>query len=234
MRRSSVQQAMAKPRRRPPKGRPTPTQDQRSARTRAAILAAAEAEFAAEGLSGARTDAIARTAGVNKAMLYYHFESKQALYEAVIDDHFREFNRQAMAVLESDGPAGRVLMQYVAMHFDFISSRHRYASLYQHLMMGGGGFMEKIVRRYFAPRAQAVDRLLARGQRTGQFRRTHRAHTSISIAALIVFYFSASKVMELLHQGADPYSKENLRLRKEEVMRFIQFALFTHPREDAP
>ena len=41
------------------------------------ILAAAALEFAARGFAGARVDRIARRARVNKAMLYYHFSSKQ-------------------------------------------------------------------------------------------------------------------------------------------------------------
>jgi TetR/AcrR family transcriptional regulator len=53
-------------------------------RTRVKILAAATAEFSAHGIAGARTDAIARRAGVNKRMLYYCFGSKQELYRAVL------------------------------------------------------------------------------------------------------------------------------------------------------
>lgn len=45
-------------------------------KTRAAILNAALVEFAHEGVAGARTDEIARNAGVNKALLYYYFKDK--------------------------------------------------------------------------------------------------------------------------------------------------------------
>ncbi|HLX75931.1 MAG TPA: helix-turn-helix domain-containing protein, partial [Terriglobales bacterium] len=55
----------------------------RPEQTRAAILKAAMAEFAQEGVAGARTDAIARAARVNKALLYYYFKDKEALYGAV-------------------------------------------------------------------------------------------------------------------------------------------------------
>jgi len=60
--------------------------DRRAAgtRTRAAILAAAERVFARSGLAGARTDLIADEAGVNKALLYYYFQSKEKLYLAVL------------------------------------------------------------------------------------------------------------------------------------------------------
>src|SRR5579884_914902 len=83
----------------------------KSEKTRGAILAAAERVFAEEGLAGARTEEIATEAGVNKAMLYYHFESKESLYEAVVEDHFREFNTKAMEVLTGAGPAREVLLK---------------------------------------------------------------------------------------------------------------------------
>jgi len=55
-------------------------------RTRRSILDAAVAEFCAHGPAGARTDAIAAAAGVNKRMLYHYFGSKEGLLAAVLDD----------------------------------------------------------------------------------------------------------------------------------------------------
>ncbi|MBN1334569.1 MAG: TetR/AcrR family transcriptional regulator [Deltaproteobacteria bacterium] len=48
------------------------------------ILDAAERAFAGQGLAGARVAAIAADAGVNKAMLYYYFGSKERLFDAVL------------------------------------------------------------------------------------------------------------------------------------------------------
>jgi TetR/AcrR family transcriptional regulator len=48
------------------------------------ILEAATEEFGQVGFSGAKVDAIARRAGVNKAGLYYHVGNKEKLYEAVL------------------------------------------------------------------------------------------------------------------------------------------------------
>ena len=53
--------------------------------TRGKILAAAETEFSEKGLYGARVDDIARSAGVNKSMLYAYFGSKEALYKTVLE-----------------------------------------------------------------------------------------------------------------------------------------------------
>lgn len=209
--------------------RHSPTQRQvRSDKTRAAILAAAERIFAESGLAGARTDAIAAAAGVNKAMLFYYFRSKEGLYEAVIEDHFREFNRQALEVLGAPGSAREVLLRYVSLHFDFISARHRYAPLFQQLMMAGGKPLERLVRKYFMPRGQALGRLLERGMRDKEFRRADQMQTAVSITALIVFYFSAAQVLQLLTH-ADAYSETNLKRRKQDVLDFIRYGLFIHP-----
>src|SRR5581483_10876543 len=204
------------------------TQSARRAETRAAILAAAADAFAQDGLAGARTDAIAAAAGVNKAMLYYYFKSKDHLFEAVVEDHFEEFNRRALAVLESHGQAGAVLLEYVGLHFDFISTRHRYGSIYQQMMMAGGKPLERLIKKYFIPRSEAIDRLLERGMRAGEFRRADRRHTAISIIALIVFYFSAGRVMEMMG-NAGAFEDVTLKKRRQEVLDFIRHGLFVDP-----
>jgi len=53
-------------------------------RTKARILQAARREFAAKGIGGARVDAIAKRARVNKRMLYHYFGNKDALFQAVL------------------------------------------------------------------------------------------------------------------------------------------------------
>jgi AcrR family transcriptional regulator len=53
--------------------------------TRQRLLDAAEQEFAARGIAGARVDRIARAAGSNKAQIYHYFASKYGLFEAVFD-----------------------------------------------------------------------------------------------------------------------------------------------------
>ena len=50
------------------------------------ILAAARQEFIAKGLGGARMQAVATAAGVNKALLHYYYRSKENLYQKVLED----------------------------------------------------------------------------------------------------------------------------------------------------
>ena len=201
----------------------------RSVETQAAILAAAGSIFAKSGLAGARTDAIAAAAGVNKALLYYYFKSKEGLYKAVLEDQFREFNRQAMAVLTGPGSAREVILRYVSLHFDFISGRHQAAPLFQQMVMTGDKFAEEVVRKYFAPRGEALGRLVARGIRDGEFRQVDPFHAVMSIISLIVVYFSAARVLELMGRS-DVYRAANLKRRKQEVLDFIRHGLFMNPK----
>jgi TetR/AcrR family transcriptional regulator len=208
------------------------SQETRRDESRAKILAAAEDVFARDGLAGARTDAIAAEAGVNKALLYYYFKDKEKLYEAVMEEHLREFNRRALAVLNAAGPARALLLQYVNLHFDFISRRQRHAPLFQQLMTKGCKPGERLFRKYIIPRAEALQKLLARGMREGELRKADPFHTAFSLAALIVFYFSAAPMLQLMGYS-DPYAAANLRRRKEDVLNFIRHALFIVPNKPA-
>ncbi|MCL0075611.1 TetR/AcrR family transcriptional regulator [Dehalococcoidia bacterium] len=58
------------------------------------ILDAALEIFASKGFEGARIDEIAKTAGVNKALLYYYFESKEALLSELIEINAKDFLAQ--------------------------------------------------------------------------------------------------------------------------------------------
>lgn len=73
------------------------------------ILDAAAEVFADVGFSGARVDEIARRAGVNKAMLYYHVGDKAALYSAVIvENQQRALTALHRAVEQETTPEGRL------------------------------------------------------------------------------------------------------------------------------
>ena len=58
--------------------------------TRQRILVAALREFSAKGISGARVDAIAARAKVNKRMIYYYFGSKDGLFREILRRRFQE------------------------------------------------------------------------------------------------------------------------------------------------
>src|ERR1035441_6002042 len=94
--------------------------------SRRAILQAALVEFAQEGIAGARMDAIAAAAGVNKALLYYYFRDKEALYGAVLDDFFVRLLGRVTQAFDGAGSAGGRLRTHSRAHFSCISPSFDY------------------------------------------------------------------------------------------------------------
>jgi TetR/AcrR family transcriptional regulator len=199
-----------------------------SVETRAAILKAAEQIYAEHGLAGARIDAIAAAAGVNKALLYYYFKSKEGLYQAVVGSQVREFQQQAREVLSAKGPAGPILLRYVSYHFDFIGTHPHYPRIFQRMMMEGEHTLERMIREHSIPLKKLLVAVLARGMESGEFRRLNKQHTIVSIAGLTAHYFNIAPAFRVI-TGQDPYSKANLATRKAEVLKFIRYALFRDP-----
>jgi AcrR family transcriptional regulator len=197
----------------------------RAVDSRAAILRAAERIFADAGLGGARTDAIAAQAGVNKALLYYYFKSKDELYYAILEDHLKAFHRRVMDVLSGGGSARAKLLAYVSVHFDFISARPNYPRLFHRLMMTGGKPLERVAREFSAPVYRKLAAIIEDGIRSGELRKVDGQHAALSVVALIVFYFSAAPVFKVV-TNTDPYDQAHLVRRKQEVLKFIRFALF--------
>lgn len=203
--------------------------------SRAAILRAAAREFAEHGIAGARTDAIARAAGVNKALLYYYFKDKETLYGAVMDAAFSGLKNTVFKVLESDLPPREKMLAYAGAYFDFIASNQMYPRLMQREMMrareGHSPHIEKMIKNYIRPIFLRVGEVMQQGIKDGDFRPVNPAHFVPSMVAMIVFYFSSAPMMQKI-VGFNPLTPERIAERRAAVLDFISAALF-RPRETA-
>jgi TetR/AcrR family transcriptional regulator len=201
----------------------------RPEQSRAAILQAAVREFSSEGIAGARTDAIARSAKVNKALLYYYFKDKEALYGAVLDQVFGGLVACVGEVLSRDLPPREKILAYAGAHFDYVATHPLYPRIVQGEMMGAGrgraNHLEHIVKTYFRPLFGRVAQVLKSGQAAGEFRPVDPLHFVPSMIAVIVFYFTSAPVMRVM-TGKDPLSPQLIAARRAAVLDFISAALF--------
>jgi|SRR5579864_694860 len=197
--------------------------------SRAAILQAAALEFAEHGIAGARTDAIARQARVNKALLYYYFKDKETLYDAVLDNAFSGLKTTVFRVLDSDLPPREKLLAYVGAYFDFVAANQIYPKLMQREMMhareGRSPHIDKIIKNYFQPIFLRVAELLKLGIAHGEFRPVDPIHFVPSMVAMIVFYFSSAPVLRQIAHF-NPLAPERVAERRAAVLDFISAALF--------
>jgi TetR/AcrR family transcriptional regulator len=206
---------------------------ERGIETRTAILAAAERIFADGGLEGARMDAIAIKAGVNKALLYYYFRGKEELYAAILESHLQEFHRRALEILSAEGPARSTLLRYMSLHFDFLGQRPFFPRLIQRLMTTGGQPARRLSQEYSAPLYRKLVEVVERGVRAGELRPVDSHHTVYSLVALTVFYFSAAPIIKSVSH-IDPFDPANVRRRKREVLKLVRYGLFREPEARLP
>lgn len=81
--------------------------------SRRRVWAAATAAFASRGFDGAKVDEIAADAGINKAMVYYHFADKITLYRAILQDMFAAVALATTEVRTAGGAPDEQLRHYV-------------------------------------------------------------------------------------------------------------------------
>lgn len=201
-------------------------------KTRAAILKAALEEFSHEGVTGARTEEIARRAGVNKALLYYYFKDKEGLYAAALEQVFSGLHQRVMAVLErTELPPRERLLLYAQTHFDFIASAPIYPRLVQREFMRSSGrtlspAASKIMEHHGKPLYNRLEKLINEGIAAGDFRQVDPVQTVTSIIGTIVFYFISMPAQQFMHAG-DPASPERIAQRRAAITDFICAAIFT-------
>ncbi|MBW2267319.1 MAG: TetR family transcriptional regulator [Deltaproteobacteria bacterium] len=199
------------------------TRQRNAERSRAAILAAATAQFAANGLGGARVDEIARSAGVNKALLYHYFGNKQALFLAVLEATYAQI-RGAEATLELEALSPSAAMErlvdftwnYFVQHPEFITlvnseNLHRAAHLKR----------SKRVRALHHPLVERIGEVLERGAACGEFRAgVDPVQLYISIASLGYFYLSNAHTLGAVFERdlLSPREREARRLHVQEVV----------------
>jgi TetR/AcrR family transcriptional regulator len=207
-------------------------------KTRAAILKAALEEFSHEGVTGARTDEIARRAGVNKALLYYYFKDKEGLYAAALERVFSGLHEKVMAVLSDDSLSPRErLLKYVKAHFDYIASVPFYPRLVQREFMRSSGrtltpVASRILEKYGKPIYTRLRDLISHGIETGEFRKVDPMQTVTSILGMIVFYFISLPAQQVMTPG-DPASPERIAARRAAVLDLVAPALFVRTRAES-
>jgi TetR/AcrR family transcriptional regulator len=202
---------------------------ERSAETRQRILDAAAREFAANGLAGARTEAIASAAGVNKALLYYYFDSKDALYRAALEDISARVRDTTMAMLTKDASPGERIVRAALSHFDRVLGQQVFQSLMQQEMIrlhkGESGVMPVIVKKVFEPVMLLYRSMVREGIASGELIDADWMQIHLASLGGNVLYFLSAPVWRLVF-GEEPMTKNALVARRKAIVDFLGQAIF--------
>jgi AcrR family transcriptional regulator len=137
--------------------------------TRRTILAAATREFAARGYAAAGVDRIARRAGVNKAMIYYHFKSKAGLYRAILAGLFEPAGERARALAALPGAPEAKLDALVAMITSRVFAHPELPPIMMREIAEGARHLDRQMLGAMSGLYESVAAVVEEGQRAGRF-----------------------------------------------------------------
>lgn len=147
---------------RPPR---TPGPDSRSR-----LLAAATAEFSARGYDGVSVDRIARRAHLNKAMVYYHFGSKEGLYREMLREIFRAVGTRMREIADAPDRPTEKLQRLVAAFAEEIARRPQFPAVMMREMVEHGAHLDAESIRQLLVIPLTFAEVLGEGVAAGDFR----------------------------------------------------------------
>jgi TetR/AcrR family transcriptional regulator len=188
--------------------------------TRAAILGAAEREFAEHGLEGARTEVIADRSGVTKGMIYHYFGSKEKLYEAALEQVFAPLLMSLQPFAAPDCDPEKALEGVVRRILELTAKRPGVPTML---------FFETIQNRWayydrigFPSLYHVIATILERGTKEGVFRKLNSWHTALNIVGTCCFYHCvAQRLMPLWPGNVKPLGPAMMKAHAEEVVELV-------------
>ena len=192
--------------------------------TRGKILAAAETEFSEKGLYGARVDDIARSAGVNKSMLYAYFGSKEALYKTVLEAVYQRLNQWEAPIIacanELDGQ--EAIRKLVNLYFAFLRENETYVRMVMwENLHRARYFDEQGLAQVRNPIRRALRQILANSQAQGVFREgIDEKQVLMTLFACTYNYFSNLYTMDRV-LGVSLRAPEEMDQRAESIAQML-------------
>ncbi len=133
------------------------------------ILQVAMRLFAKNGYHSCTVDDIAREAGVAKGTVYWHFSSKESLFEALLEHILRQYINQLKAIVNTDASVLAQLREIVLMRTRFVETNPHFQDLM--LSLWEQGVTAECRRRLLGWRRQhhrVISDLMRKGVGTGE------------------------------------------------------------------
>jgi AcrR family transcriptional regulator len=145
-----------------------PTRTRRSDATRQLIVGAAARAFAANGYEATSLDVVASEAGITKATIYYHFDSKEALYAAVVIPGIEAGTELVRRIAERSADAADALTRIVDAAIDASIRSAAGHPIFYTDAVNIGPAVRRSVREAQRRYEHAVSDVIRRGQGSGQ------------------------------------------------------------------
>jgi TetR/AcrR family transcriptional regulator len=194
--------------------------------TRKALLQAGAELFGESGYDGVRVEALARRAGVNKAMINYHFGGKRKLYETIIASVFDELGGRVATLQVSPRPAGELLDEFIS-GFAKLATRHQpgFPALVVREIIASGKFSPWLLPRVLKV-FLGLREIIARGVREGHFRAVDPTVVYMNLIGGLVFFLATEplrrRTFEAQRLGEPPSIESYVHYVQELIQRGLE------------
>lgn len=156
--------------------------------TRQALLAAGAALFSERGYDAVPIDDVATRAGVNKALISYHFGGKRGLYSAILAAGFQEIAGRLQAAEAESHDAPEALHALLQVFAAFRGEHPEFPGLFMREVLSTG--VEPAVVPHLLTIIGVVRRIAARGAREGTLRPVNPLLMHFALVGALVFFSS--------------------------------------------
>ncbi len=183
------------------------------------ILQAADRVFGEMGFDAATVRKIAALSKTNKALIHYHFGSKEGLFESVLDHYFEELSRNLHGALISDSPLSERITRMFDRYLEFLEKNKNFIHIV-HRELNGGKQMKRVIA-HMVPLFQFVLQGIREAYPKARAGDLSAEHLLVSGYGMIITYFTCGGIVENLI-GGDPMSPKNLETRKKHLYRMFE------------
>lgn len=170
-------------------------------RSQNTILNAARDEFAEHGLGGARMDRIAERAGLNKRLIYYYFQDKEQLFQAVLEQAYRHIREEERELKLLDLKPETALRRLVEFTWNYYLEHPEFLTLLNSANLHRARHLAQSprARQLNSPLIATLGEVLESGRREGTFRGgVDPLQLYVSIAGLAYFYLSNNHTLSAI------------------------------------
>ena len=188
------------------------------------ILQAAKKVFVEKGYAGARMQAIADEANINKAMLHYYFRSKEALFNRIIDGTMEIMAQHFIPALSGEGSVMHKVERLIDGYTEAIIS-NPYIPIFvlnelsQNQMIFQKNLREILHANEIFPQFMLQ---IKEEQQKGLLKEVAPHHFVLTVMSLIIFPFIAKPVFANILEIPESMYMNMMRERKEIILNVIR------------
>jgi TetR/AcrR family transcriptional regulator len=201
--------------------------------TETKIFQAALTEFAAQGREGARMQAIADRAGINKALVHYYFRNKDRLYEAVFAHMLgRYFGVIGDAMVDAEDFAA-TLQVFIDRFVTILDENPELPRFILRELTGDAGLfiaqIRLLIESHRISPPVAFLREFERAVRRGELRPEDPVQTLLSLIGACVYFFAAQPIVAVFTPDAAEHREEFIAARKRHLFNLFYNGLRNFP-----